>query len=68
METDNAIGQLIKYNTRNTVFENSYTKCGIETLPRLFYKTSNGAYLVINCIKLYAVFLLYTKLRAIEIY
>ena len=68
MESDNAIDQLIEYNTRNTVFENSCTKCDRETFPRLFYKTSNGDHLAINCIKLYAVFLLYTKLRAIEIY
>ena len=33
-------GQLIEYSMRNFFLENSYTKCGRETIPRLFYKKS----------------------------
>ena len=31
-------GQLIEYNMRNIFHEKSYTKCGRETIPRLFSK------------------------------
>ena len=34
------IGQLIKYSMRNIFLEKSYTKCGRETIPRPFTKTS----------------------------
>ena len=30
------IGQLIEYNIGNIFLENAYTKCGGETIPRLF--------------------------------
>ena len=30
-------GQLIEYNLRNIFLEKSYTKCGRETIPRLFF-------------------------------
>ena len=30
-------GQLIEYNLRNIFLEKSYTKCGGETIPRLFF-------------------------------
>ena len=33
-------GQLIEYNMRNIFAEKSYTKCGGETIPRLFSKKS----------------------------
>ena len=33
-------GQLIEHNTRNIFLEKSYTKCGRETIPRPFSKTS----------------------------
>ena len=33
-------GQLIEYNMRNIFLEKSYTKCGRETIPRLFSKKS----------------------------
>ena len=29
---------LVEYNMRNTFREKSYTKCGIDACPRLFYK------------------------------
>ena len=32
------LGQLLKYNMRNTFLEKSYTKCGRETTPRPFSK------------------------------
>ena len=31
-------GQLIEYKTRNIFLEKSCTKCGGETIPRLFFK------------------------------
>ena len=31
-------GQLIEYNTRNIFVEKSYTKCCLETSPRVFFK------------------------------
>ena len=30
------VGQLIDYDMKNIFLENSYTKCGRETIPRLF--------------------------------
>ena len=33
-------GQLTEYNISNIFFEKSYTKCGGETIPRLFSKKS----------------------------
>ena len=33
-------GQLIEYDMRNIFLENSYTKCGKETIPRPFSKKS----------------------------
>ena len=33
-------GQLTEYNMRNISLEKSYTKCGRETIPRLFSKKS----------------------------
>ena len=34
------LNQLIKYNMRNIFLENSFTKCGGETIPGLFSKKS----------------------------
>ena len=31
-------GQLIEYNMRNIFLEKAYTKCGGETIPRIFSK------------------------------
>ena len=31
-------GQLTEYNMKNILLEKSYTKCGRETTPRLFFK------------------------------
>ena len=33
-------GQLIEHNMRNTFLEKSYTKCGGDTIPRIFPKKS----------------------------
>ena len=33
-------GLLIEYNMRDIFVEKSYTKCGGETIPRLFFKKS----------------------------
>ena len=41
-------GQVIEYTMRNLLLEDSYTKCGGETIPRPFSRKSNSAYLWIN--------------------
>ena len=62
-------GQLIEYNMRNVFLEKSYKKCGGETSPRPFYKKSKLSISLDQLSKsLYRLFLLYAKLRAIEIY
>ena len=33
-------GKLIEYDMRNIFLEKSYTKCGREPIPRLFYEKS----------------------------
>ena len=59
-------GQLIEYNMRNIFVENSYTKCGGETIPRPFSKKSKLS-LSLDFKILYSLFTLYAILRAIEI-
>ena len=55
-------GQLTKYNMRNIFLKNSYTKCGIKTIPRHFSKKSKLSTSVEQMSKvLYGLFLLYTK-------
>ena len=62
-------GQLIEYNMRNVFLEKSYKKCCGETSPRPFYKKSKLSISLDQLSKsLYRLFLLYAKLRAIEIY
>ena len=62
-------GQLIEYNMRNIILEKSYTKCGRETSPRPFSgKLKLSISLDQQSKVLYSLFLLYPKLRAIEIY
>ena len=62
-------GQLIEYNTRNIFLENSYTKCGKETIPRPFLKKSKLSISLNQLPKiLYSLFLLYAKLRTIQLY
>ena len=34
------LGRLIEYNMRNVFLEESFTKCGGETIPRTFFKKS----------------------------
>ena len=34
------VGQVIEYNMKKIVFENSYQKCGGETIPRLNLRIS----------------------------
>ena len=62
-------GQLIEYNTRNIFLEKSSAKCGGETSPRPFSrKLKLSISLDKQCKVLYTLFLLYPKLRAIEIH
>ena len=62
-------GQLIEYIIRNINLEKSYTKCGGETSPRLIYGKLNLSISLDQQSKvLYSLFLLYPKLRAIEIH
>ena len=68
-QSDNKIGQLIECNMRNIFVEKSYTKCGGETSPtpfseKLKFSVSLDQYSKV----LYNFFLLYDKLRTIEIY
>ena len=52
--------QLTEYDMRNIFLEKSYTKCGKETISRLFSKKSKLSISLDRC--------LYAKLRAIEIH
>ena len=62
-------GQLIEYNMRNIFLEKSYTKRGGETSPRLLSKKSKLSISLNQKSRvLYSLFLLYDKLRTIEIY
>ena len=60
--------QLREYNIRNVLLEKSYIKCGGETIPRPFSKKSKLSISLDQKSKvLYSLFLLYSKLRTIEI-
>ena len=62
-------GQLIDYNMRIIFIEKWYTKWGGETSPRHFSeKLKLSISLDQHSKVLYSLFLLYAKLRAIEIY
>ena len=62
-------GQLIECNMTNIFLEKSDTICGEETSPRLFsQKLKLSISLNQQSTVLYNLFLLYGKLRAIEIY
>ena len=62
-------GQLIEHNIRNTFLEKSCTKYSGETIPRPFSKKPKLTIPLDQQNKnLYSLFLLYAKLRAIEIY
>ena len=61
-------GQLIEYNTRNIFLEKSNTKCGGETIPTPFSKKPKLNISLDQYSKvLYILFLLFAKLRTIEI-
>ena len=54
---------------KNIFLEKSYAKCGAETSPRLFSKTLKlSICLDQESEVLYSLFLLYAKLKAIEMY
>ena len=44
-------GQLIKYNKKKNFIEESYRKCGGDTIPDPFLKNQNWAYLWISSLK-----------------
>ena len=61
-------GRLIEYNLKNSFLEKSFTKCGGETIPRPFFKNSKLSICPDQISKvLYILFLLFGKLRVIEI-
>ena len=63
------LGQLIIYSLKNFFLEKSYTKCGGETIHKSFFKKSKLSICLDQKPKaLYSLFLLYTKLKAIELY
>ena len=60
--------QLIEYNLRNIFTEKPYIKHGEETIPRPFYEKSKLSISVDQYSKVsYILFLLFVKLRTIEI-
>ena len=62
-------GLLMEYNMRNLFLEKSCTKCGGETNPRPFSeKLSLNISLDQYSTVLHSLFLLYTKLMALEVY
>ena len=63
-------GQLIEYNMRNVFFfEKSCTKCGAETIPRLFSKKLKLSISLDQQSKvLHSLSVLHSKLKAIQIY
>ena len=62
-------GQVIEWKMRNISLKKSYTKCGGETVPRLFLTKSNLSISLDQQSKvLYSLFILYVKLRAFKIY
>ena len=64
-----AFGQLTEYNLINIFLEKSYAKFGGETIPRPFPEKSKLSISLAQYSKvLYSLFLLYVKLKAIEIY
>ena len=63
------LGQLIDYKMRNTFLEKSYTKCRGKTISRTFSRKSELNISLDQQSKvLQSLLLLYTKLRAINIY
>ena len=63
------LDQLIEYDIKNIFLEKSYTKYGTETIPRPFTKKSKlSIALDQHCKVLHSLFLLNSKLRAIELY
>ena len=63
-----SVGQLIEYNLRNIFLEELYAKCGGETIPGPFFKKSKLSISLDQYFKvLYSLFLLFAKLRTIEI-
>ena len=62
-------GQLIECNMRNIFFQKSYIKCAGDTSPRQFSKKSKLSISLDQQPRvLQSLFLLYAKLRAIEVY
>ena len=61
-------GQLIEYNMVDIFLEKSYTKYGGETIPRPYFKKSKLSISLDQYSKvLHILFLLFGKLRTIEI-
>ena len=58
-------GRLIEYNLKNIFLEKSFTKCGGKTFPRPLLKNSKSLDQISKV--LYILFLLFGKLRIIEI-
>ena len=62
-------GQLIEYTMRNIFLEKSYIECGGETILRPFSEKLKLNISLDQWYKvLYSLFLLYAKLRIVEIY
>ena len=62
-------GQIIEYNIKNIFIQKSYSKCCGEAIPRTFSKKLNLSISLNQWPKvLSSLFLLYVKLRTIELY
>ena len=61
-------GGLLEYNMRTIFIEKSYPDVVEKIVPDHFLKKENWAYVWINSLKFYSLFLLHAKLSAIEIY
>ena len=61
-------GGLLEYNMRTIFIEKSYPDVVEKIVPDHFLKKEYWAYVWINSLKFYSLFLLHAKLSAIEIY
>ena len=61
------VSRLRKYNIRNISLEKSYTKCGRETIARLFFRKPKLSTSLDQYFKaVYILFLLFAKLTTIK--
>ena len=67
-QSDSEFWSVNRINIRKMFLERTCPKCCGEIVPNPFLKNKNCTYLWINSLKFYSLFILYAKLRAIEMY